>query len=146
MEQEKGETDEELEEEVSELGGSASSGGPGAGDSTATAGSLLTQSTTKDEYRKEIGEFVRTRIFQYTQFFLHEEKIAYGSDLQEYVVQNMNIVLSNSDKEEWWNEAKGGRDTMREAIRKRRQSTSNGMRGGSVVSMEIALAFARQYL
>jgi hypothetical protein len=85
---------------------------------------------TKDEYRKEIAEIVRSTIFPCTQFFLHDEDIGYGSKMQEFVEKTININLCDTKKKQWWMEQRGGQEVMRDAIRKRRQSTANGMKGG----------------
>jgi hypothetical protein len=104
-----------------------------SGDSIAEDGGadlgLLQESLSKssiEEWKETAAECVRNDLFNKKQFLVNDKELDMGGTIQKLIANKLNI---DNEKKMiiFWNEG-GGRETVRNAFRKKRQSAQNAMK------------------
>ena len=78
-----------------------------------------------EDYRREAERFARNEIFPLIQFITFDSDIAFGTKLQRKVCYGVNIPVLV--QHEFW-VARGGMETIRNAIGRKRQIAGSGMK------------------
>jgi hypothetical protein len=85
----------------------------------------LTPSTT-EEWKETAAECVRNDLFSKKQFLVNDAELDMGGTIQKIVARKLNMT-NEKRMVIFWNEG-GGRETVRNTFRKKRQSAQNGMK------------------
>jgi hypothetical protein len=85
----------------------------------------LTPSTV-EEWKETAAECVRNELFCKKQFLVNDGELDMGGTIQKIVAKYLNIT--NMERMYIFWEKEGGRETVRNTFRKKRQSAQNGMK------------------
>jgi hypothetical protein len=85
----------------------------------------LTPSTT-EEWKETAAECVRNDLFSKKQFLVNDAELHMGGTVQKTVAKKLNITNEKRIVIFW--HGGGGRETVRNTFRKKRQSAQNGMK------------------
>ena len=80
---------------------------------------------TVDDWKDSAAEYVRSEMFLKKQFVLDSD-LAMGGNVQKLVCQNINIAGETRARIFW--DEKGGKETVRNTFRRKRQSAQNAMK------------------
>jgi hypothetical protein len=93
-----------------------------------TAVPTLPEGIAKDnikEWNDAAGDYVRDKLFDRKQF-VSDEDLEMGGHIQKLVTLELNI--NGADRQKLFWEDHGGRVTVRNTVRKKRQATQNSMK------------------
>jgi hypothetical protein len=85
----------------------------------------LTKSTL-EEWKVTAAECVRNDLFNKKQFLVNDKELDMGGTIQRLIAKKLNITDENR-MIIFWNKG-GGRETVRNAFRKKRQAAQNAMK------------------
>jgi hypothetical protein len=82
--------------------------------------------STIEEWKENAAECVRNDLFSKKQFLVNDGELDMGGTIQKIVAKKLNIT-NEKRMILFWNEG-GGRETVRNTFRKKRQLAQNGMK------------------
>jgi hypothetical protein len=82
--------------------------------------------STTEEWKATAGECVRNDLFSKKQFLVNDAELCMGGTVQKTVARKSNMT-NEKRIVIFWNKG-GGRETVRNTFRKKRQSAQNGMK------------------
>jgi hypothetical protein len=85
----------------------------------------LTKSTL-EEWKETAAECVRNDLFNKKQFLVNDKELDMGGTIQKLIANKLNIT-NEKRMSIFWNKG-GGRETVRNTFRKKRQSAQNAMK------------------
>jgi hypothetical protein len=80
---------------------------------------------TVDDWKDSAAEYVRSDLFDKKQF-VSDSDLKMGGNIQKLVCQNINIAGKTRARIFW--DEKGGKETVRNTFRRKRQSAQNAMK------------------
>ena len=87
---------------------------------------LVWDKTSLDDWKDSAAECVRANIFAKQQFLVSDACLDMGGYIQRHVTNFINVSSETRIRQFW--EEKGGRETVRNTFRRKRQAAQNAMK------------------
>jgi hypothetical protein len=79
------------------------------------------------EWKECEADHVRNKLFSKKQFLVRDAELDMGGIIQKIIAKELNLVDDDARMKSFWNKC-GGRETVRNTFRKKRQAAQNGMK------------------